>query len=341
MSDWPFSPPLSPMKAQVREQIPVGDWAYEPKWDGFRMLAWSGPEVRLDSRNGRPLLRYLPELTPALERLPAGTVVDGEVVVVIDDRVSFDALGNRIHPAASRVAMLAEQTPAALVAFDLLAHEGDDLRQQPFSERRRRLEGLVAGLGLPWNLSPLTTDPDEAGRWFVEYESAGCDGLVCKRLDQRYVEEKREMVKVKHRRTVDVVIGGYREHKDGGKVGSLLLGMYAPNGQLHFVGHTSGFSEKDRKAIFEQLQPLVGGASFGADVRVPGAESRWSGGKDLSWVPLRNDLVAEVSFDQLAEGRFRHAARFERWRIDKPPEECTLDQIDPPTGAGFDDVVGG
>ena len=268
-------------------------------------------------------------------------MVDGEVVVVIDDSVSFDALGNRIHPAASRVAMLAEETPAALVAFDLLAQDGDDLRQQPFSERRRRLEGLVAGLGAPWNLSPLTTDPDEAGRWFVEYESAGCDGLVCKRLDQRYVEEKREMVKVKHRRTVDVVIGGYREHKDGGKVGSLLLGMYAPNGQLHFVGHTSGFSDKDRKAVFEQLQPLVGGASFGEDVRVPGAESRWTGGKDLSWVPLRNELVAEVSFDQLAEGRFRHGARFERWRIDKPPEECTLDQIDPPEGAGFGEVVGG
>lgn len=327
------------MEARVRATWPQPpDWAYEPKWDGFRAVAWSDP-IRLDSRNQKPLLRYFPELIAALEQLPEGTVVDGEVVVVVDDGLDFDALSQRIHPAESRVTMLAESTPAQLVAFDLLAAEGEDLRGRPFRERRLLLENLVTQLDEPWNLTPSTEDLAVAKQWFTSFEAAGCDGIVAKRLDGRYVGGKREMLKIKHRRTVDCVVGGYREHKDGGKIGSILLGLYARPGELHFIGHCSGFSDQDRVAILHQLAQIRTEESFGEEVRRPGAESRWSGGKDLSWVPVEPGVVVEVSYDQLTGGRFRHATRFERWRPDKDPEECSMDQLVRPEGPGFTDVV--
>jgi ATP-dependent DNA ligase len=335
----PFDPPVRPMEARVRDALPQEPgWAYEPKWDGFRMVAW-GELAQLYSRNQRPLLRYFPELEPALAALPAGAVVDGEIVVVVDRITDFDALQNRIHPAASRIAKLAVQTPAELVAFDLLASKGEDLRARPFAERRARLAVLAGTLPEPWHLTPSTTAVAEAARWFTEFESAGCDGIVAKRLDEAYLEGERAMVKVKHRRTVDVVIGGYRLHKDGGKVGSLLLGLYNPAGQLHFIGHCSGFGEDTRAVLLERLRPLEEHFSFGEDARHPGAPSRWSAGKDLDWTPVRPELVCEVSYDQLTGDRFRHATRFERWRPDKDPEQCTLDQLERPEGPAFSDVV--
>lgn len=327
------------MEARVRDEVPRGDWAFEPKWDGFRAVAWSG-DPRLDSRNRRPLLRYFPELEPALGSLPSGTVVDGEVVVVSDDVLDFDALQNRLHPAASRVAMLAEQTPARLIAFDLLALRGEDLRGAPFGERRSGLESLLPGLAGSWSLTPSTTDRDLALRWFDDFEAAGCDGLVAKRIDGPYVEGKREMVKVKHRRSVDCVVGGYRVHKDGGKIGSILLGLYDSAGELTFVGHCSGFTDHDRAELLRQFESIRTEDSFGEDVRRPGAESRWSAGKDLSWIPVEPGVVVQVSYDQLAGGRFRHATRLERWRPDKDAKQCTIDQLARAQGPGFGDVVG-
>jgi ATP-dependent DNA ligase len=338
MSSWPFEPPISPMEARVRTAWPEDGWAYEPKWDGFRAVAWSD-EIRLDSRNQKPLLRYFPELRAALDQLPTGTVVDGEVVVVTDDGLDFDGLQNRIHPAESRVNMLAETTPAQLISFDLLAHEGTDLRNAPFTERRERLVTVLGELGDSWNLTPSTTDIDEGKRWFDDFEAAGCDGIVAKRLEGAYIESKREMVKIKHRRDVDCVVGGYRIHKDGGKIGSILLGLYNDAGELHFIGHCSGFSNADRVEILELLEQIKSDDSFGDDVRRPGAESRWSAGKDLSWIPVTPGVVAEVSYDQLTGSRFRHATRFERWRPDKDADECTMDQLEHAEGLGFSEVV--
>lgn len=329
------------MEARVREGMPQPPgWAYEPKWDGFRAVAWSG-DVRLDSRNQRPLLRYFPELTGALESLPGGTVVDGEVVVVLGDVLSFDALQNRLHPAESRVNLLADETPAQLVAFDLLADRGEDLRSAPFAERRARLEELGVTLAHPWNLTPSTRDVAEAERWFTEFEAAGCDGIVAKALDKPYVAGKREMIKVKHRRDADCVVGGYRVHKDGDKIGSILLGLYNEDGELHFIGHCSGFSDHDRTEMLRQFEQIRADESFGGEdhVRVPGGESRWSAGKDLSWVPVQPGVVVQVSYDQITGGRFRHATRFERWRPDKEPEQCTMDQLLRPEGPGFSEVV--
>jgi ATP-dependent DNA ligase len=341
MAEHPFPPPITPMEAKVRAGLPEGDWAYEPKWDGFRAVAWSDP-VRLDSRNHKPLLRYFPELAASLEALPAGTVVDGEVVVVSgDDRLDFDALQNRIHPAESRITRLADETPASLVAFDLLADGGADLRAAPFAERRRRLEALLAGLGERWHLTPSTPEREVGERWFHEFEAAGCDGIVAKSLTGPYVEGKREMIKVKHRRTVDCVVGGYRVHKDGKGIGSILLGLY-DGADLHFIGHCSGFADHDRRQILGLLEEIRAEDSFGSpdQVRRPGAESRWSAGKDLSWVPVAPGVVVEVSYDQLTGNRFRHATRFERWRPDKEPEACSMDQLERPRGVGFSAVVG-
>jgi ATP-dependent DNA ligase len=327
------------MEAKVLEDWPKGSFAYEPKWDGFRAVSWSGPEARLDSRNQRPLLRYFPELAVALDQLPAGTVVDGEVVVVINDVTEFDALSQRVHPAASRIKLLSESTPAQLIAFDLLSDSGEDLRHLPFRARRARLEALMEKLAAPWNVTPSTEDETLAHRWFDEFESAGCDGIIAKGLDQPYVHGKRAMIKIKHRRTVDCVVGGYREHKDGGKIGSLLLGLFNDKGELHFIGHCSGFPDTDRVAIFKKMQSMRAEGSFGEEARAPGAISRWTGDKDLSWTPIGGGLVAEISYDQLEEGRFRHATRFHRWRPDKDPEACTLDQLERPEGVGFSQVV--
>ena len=339
-SSWPFAPPLSPMEAKVRDQLPdPPGWAYEPKWDGFRALAWAGGEPRLDSRNTKPLLRYFPELAPALAQLPDGAVVDGEVVVVRDGALDFDALQNRIHPASSRIDLLARETPAELVAFDLLALDGEDLRGRPFAERRRRLEGLAGTLGEPWHLTPQTADVAVAQRWFTDFESAGCDGIVAKGVADSYAEAERRMIKVKHRRDADVVVGGYRVHKQGDRIGSLLLGLYDDAGELHFIGHCSGFGDADRQSILAVLQDFVVEESFGQAARRPGGPSRWSGGKDLSWVPVRPELVCQVSYDQLTGDRFRHATRFERWRPDKEPPECTMAQLERPSGPEFAEVV--
>jgi ATP-dependent DNA ligase len=327
------------MEARTSGRWPAGDFAYEPKWDGFRSLAWSAPEIRLDSRNEKPLLRYFPELEAALLQLPEGTVVDGEIVVVCDDATQFDLLQQRIHPAESRIRRLSEETPAELVAFDLLAVDGEDLRSLPFVERRSRLEELCSTLDHPWHLTPSTHDEATARRWFDEFESAGCDGIIVKDLAGTYQSGKRAMIKIKHRRTVDVVVGGFREHKDGGKIGSLLLGLYTDEGELSFVGHCSGFPDADRAELFQQFSELVADDSFGEGVRVPGAESRWSAGKDLDWTPVVPGVVVEVSYDQLEGQRFRHATRFHRWRPDKNAEDCTMDQLELPEGPGFETVV--
>ena len=327
------------MEAKVSERWPKGDFIYEPKWDGFRSLSWSGPEIRLDSRNERPLLRYFPELAPALEQLPEGTVVDGEIVVVVDEATDFDTLQQRIHPAESRVEMLSEQTPAELVAFDLLAINGEDLRFAPFSERRARLVSLHDQLELPWHLTPQTDSEEVAKRWFDEFEPAGCDGIIAKKPDLTYQHGKRAMIKIKHLRTVDVVVGGFREHKDGGKIGSLLLGLYNEDGDFHFIGHCSGFPDVDRVEIYQRFKELQADGSFDEEARAPGGPSRWSAGKDNAWTPVKPGVVIEVSYDQLEGDRFRHASRFHRWRPDKDAESCTMDQLERPEGAGFREVV--
>lgn len=341
MSEWPIRPPIKPMEARVREAFPSdGGWAFEPKWDGFRALAWSG-EPRLDSRNERPLLRYFPELTPALLALPAGTVVDCEVVVITDHTLDFDALSQRIHPAESRITKLAEETPAQLIAFDVLALRGDDLIAAPYSARREALVPLIHELSAAspaWHLTPATEDLEVARRWFEEFEAAGCDGIVAKRLADRYEPGERRMLKIKQRHTVDVVVGGYRLHKDGDKIGALLLGMYDDNQELHFVGHCSSFSADDRVAMLDQFRRLESGASFGDEARRPEMEHRWSGQRDKSWVPVDPVVVMEVSHDQLSGPRFRHASRFLRWRQDKNPEDCSLAQLDHPSGAGLDAI---
>lgn len=335
----PFAAPVETMEARTSESWPKGDFLYEPKWDGFRCLAWSSPELRLDSRNQRPLLRYFPELSRALESLPEGTVVDSEIVVVVDGVTDFDHLQQRIHPAESRVAMLSRTTPAELVAFDLLAVGGEDLRQLPFRERRRRLESLASTLPDPWHLTPQTADRVTAEDWFTRFESAGCDGIVAKEPELAYQHGRRAMIKIKHRRTVDCVVGGYREHKDGRKIGSLLLGLYDQAGRLHFIGHCSGFPDHDRVAIFEEFRSLATDRSFAAGARTPGGPSRWSGDKDGDWTPVVPGVVVEVSYDQLEGDRFRHATRFHRWRPDKDPAQCTMDQLQRPEGPGFKEVV--
>lgn len=337
---FPFSDPIKPMKARVRERPPEPPgWVYEPKWDGFRVIAWSGPAPRLESRNGKNLLRYFPELRPALAELPEGAVLDGEVVVVRDGVSDFDALQMRIHPAESRINLLAGETPGSLIIFDVLAYGGEDWMGRPYSERRRLLEQVYAGLGDQWYLTPVTNDLAEAERWFHHYEAAGCDGIICKQTDKPYVEDKRNWIKWKHRRTIDCVVGGYRVHKDGDRIGSLLLGLYNDEGQLHFIGHCSGFTDQDRVEILRQFEQLRTADSFGDEVRRPGGESRWTGGKDLSWIPVEPGVVIEISYDQLQEGRFRHATRFLRWRLDKDASECTMDQLERPTGATFEQVV--
>ena len=338
----PVAPPVSPMLARLERTLPEKPGLiYEPKWDGFRCIVFrDGDAVELASRNERPLTRYFPELpAPLRAALPDRAVLDGEIVIAGDAGLDFDALQQRIHPAASRIARLAEETPAAFVAFDLLAEGDDDLRSTPFAERRRRLEALAADLAAPWHLTPQTGDVAVAARWFSDFESAGCDGIVAKGVEDPYAEGERRMVKVKHRRDVDVVVGGYRVHKQGGRIGSLLLGLYDDRGDLHFIGHCSGFGDADRRAILATLEPLVVEESFGGGARQPGGPSRWTGDKDLSWVPVRPELVCQVRYDQLTGDRFRHATRFDRWRPDKELRECTMAQLERPSGPRFSEVV--
>jgi ATP-dependent DNA ligase len=334
------------MLAKLSRELPIKQGlVYEPKWDGFRCIVFrDGDEVVLGSRNERPLTRYFPELLdPVRAQLPERCVVDGEIVIPTPDGLDFDALLQRIHPAESRVRMLAEETPASFVAFDLLALGDDDLRGTPFGERRAKLEKLLKKAKPPIHLTPATDDPVLAQEWFSRFEGAGLDGVVAKPVDGPYLEDKRAMLKVKHDRTADCVVGGFRWHKDGEGVGSLLLGIYDDDGSLHHVGVCTSFSVKRRKELVEELAPLRDGAVEGhpwqawaeaeaqaGDQRLPGGGNRWNRAKDMSWEPLRAERVVEVAYDNLQGDRFRHATHFVRWRPDRDPTSCTYDQLERP-----------
>jgi ATP-dependent DNA ligase len=336
----PFDPPLEPMLARAAPEIPrEGSWLYEPKWDGFRAVIFrDGGHVHIASRNALALERYFPELIqPLQEALPDRAIVDGEIVIATDHGLDFDALQQRIHPAASRVRMLAEKTPASVVLFDILAEDTDDLRQRSLEERRTRLLAAIKSSPIV-GVTPQTTDVDEATTWFTRYEGAGLDGVVAKNPAGIYEPGERRWTKIKHLRTVDCVVGGYRVAKDGKGIGSLLLGLYDGEGALHHVGHTSSFDAAERRAILEQLQPLVGGDSFGHG-RTPGGPSRWQSAADSSYTSVSPDLVCEVSFDHLQSGRFRHASRFLRWRPDKAPRSCDFDQLSPPEAFALKDIL--
>ena len=323
------------MLAKLTPAIPEGPgWHYEPKWDGFRCLVFfDGREAYLQSRDLKPLGRYFPELEERLiALLPRPLVLDGEVVIMGPNGLDFDALQLRLHPAASRVRKLAAETPSSFVAFDLLADGDEDLRPQPFEERRVRLESALANVPAPVHLTPATRDAAVARDWFDRFEGAGLDGVIAKPLDGAYQPGVRAMAKIKHLRTVDTVVAGYRWNKgeEGRSVGSLLLGLHDEQGVLHHVGHTSSFKAEEKRALAKTLAPYVTDdetAGFGQG-RTPGAPSRWSTGKDTSWVRLRPALVCEVTFDYLQGPRFRHAATFRRWRTDKPPGACTFDQLE-------------
>lgn len=347
-------PPVRPMLAKAVHELPLGDdLLYEPKWDGFRCLIFrDGDEVILGSRNDKALTRYFPELIgPIRNQLPDRIVVDGEIVVATAHGLDFDQLGQRIHPAESRIARLSVETPASFVAFDLLALDETDLRPLLFADRRRLLETVFDGVTRPLHLTPATIDPVTAADWFSRFEGAGFDGVIAKPSGGQYQENKRVQWKVKHLRTADMVVAGYRWHKESG-VGSMLLGLHGTDGRLHHVGVCSAFSVARRLELVDELAPYVeggidghpwsdwaeqaapgngpaDGTGNGNGQRMPGAPSRWSGQRELDWVPLRIELVVEVAYEGLQNGnRLRHPARFVRWRPDKTPVECRYDQLD-------------
>jgi ATP-dependent DNA ligase len=342
------------MLAKLVRELPEGpEFSFEPKWDGFRSIVFrDGPEIELASRNERPLTRYFPELlTPLLEQLPPRIVLDGEIVIAGPDGLDFDALLQRIHPAKSRIQMLASTTPAAFVAFDVLAEGDRSLLSTPFGERRRILEQLLSGCAPPLYLTPATRDRSLAADWFQRFEGAGLDGVIAKSLDLPYLPGKREMYKVKHARTADCVVGGFRAHATGG-VGSLLLGLFDDAGVLHHVGVATGFTAKARRDLESELAPLQEGALDGHPwanwrneeahdgKRMPGGASRWAGKRDTSWQPLRPTLVAEVAYDHLQGERFRHATRFVRFRLDREPSSCTYAQLEVAPPAELAQVFG-
>ncbi|MFE6255093.1 ATP-dependent DNA ligase [Agromyces sp. NPDC057865] len=350
--DLPVMPPVAPMLSKSVKEIPdVGH--VEPKWDGFRTIVFKdGDEIELGSRNERPMTRYFPELVEALrENLPERCVVDGEIILAIDGRLDFDALQQRIHPADSRVRMLAERAPASFVGFDLLAIGDEDLMGRPFVERRTRLEEALAAASDPVFLTPATADLAEARDWFVRFEGAGLDGVVAKPLDGTYQPDKRTMFKVKHERTADCVVAGFRWHKTGGIIGSLLLGLYGDDGRLHHVGVAASFPMAKRKSLVAELEPYVADdlsqhpwgewadQEAHASTRMPGAVSRWSAGKNLSFVPLRPELVVEVAYEKMEGDRFRHTAQFRRWRPDRTPESCTYEQLESPDDLELSEIL--
>ncbi|MEZ0091708.1 ATP-dependent DNA ligase [Streptacidiphilus sp. EB129] len=351
--DLPVMPPVKPMLAKAVATIPPG-MLYEAKWDGFRAIVHrDGPETVIGSRSGKPLTRYFPELVRVLEaQLPQRCVVDGEIILVTGDRLDFDALTERIHPADSRVRLLAERTPASFVAFDLLALDDRGLLDQPQRERRAALERTLADALPPLHLAPATLDQALAQQWFRQYEGAGLDGIVAKPLDQPYRPDQRLMFKIKHERTADCVVAGYREHKSGPVVGSLLLGLHDAEGRLQHVGVCASFPMRRREELARELAPLRMDPADGhpwadwadadaqASGRMPGATSRWTGGKDLSWVPLRPELVCEVGYDHMQGDRFRHTTQFRRWRPDREPAGCGYDQLDEPVRYDLADVLG-
>ena len=346
----PFPPPIEPMLAKASDGLPDGDgWLFEPKWDGFRAIVFrDGDEMLIQSRDLKPLDRYFPELAEPLKAsLPDRCVLDGEVVISRSGALDFEALLLRIHPAASRVKMLAAESPASFVAWDLLALGGEDLRAIPQGERRARLETALARAAPPVHLTPATRDRAIAAEWFDRFEGAGLDGIVAKRLDAPYQPGKRAMLKIKHQRTADCVVAGFRWHKNGPgtHIGSLLLGLFDDDGTLHHVGITSSFTWDRRAALVEELALLREralndhpwrewaewsrqGDADASGQRLPGATSRWNRGKDLSWEPLRIERAVEVAYDHLQGTRFRHATTFKRWRPDKQPAECRYDQLE-------------
>ena len=357
-------PPVQPMLAKSVKGIPDpekfgGGLLFEPKWDGFRCIVFrDGDEVELTSRNTKPLTRYFPELVAAIKaQLPERCVLDGEVFVAVGDRLEFEVLQERIHPAKSRVDMLSEKTPAGFVAFDLLALGDESYVDRPLSERRAGLERALGHLGSggPCYLTRTTTDPGEAERWFEHFEGAGLDGVVAKPLDAPYSQNGRTMLKIKHARTADVVVAGYREHKTSTPerplLGSLLLGLYA-DGELQHVGVAASFTEVRRAELIEELQELVVPIEdhpwgrwqeflTANPDRVPGTQSRWSQGKDLSFTPLRPERVLEVGYEHMEGRRFRHTAQFKRWRSDRDPESCGYEQLDEPVSYDLGEVLSG
>jgi ATP-dependent DNA ligase len=357
----PVNPPVAPMLAKPVKQIPEGSYSFEPKWDGFRSVIFrDGDEVEIGSRNERPLTRYFPELVAAVRsNLPPRCVIDGEIVIPDAEgrRLDFDALLQRIHPAASRVALLAGQTPAHIVAFDLLAEGDVDYMERPFAERRAALEQALAAASAPVHLTPATTDRDLAQGWFRQFEGAGLDGIVAKPLAGAYQPDKRVMFKVKHERTADCVVAGYRLHKGSeDAVGSLLLGLHTDSGVLASVGVIGAFPLARRKELFAELQPLVttfeghpwnwAGGEAGTAGRAPGARtpreaeaSRWNAGKDLSFIPLRPERVVEVRYDHMEGNRFRHTTQFVRWRPDRDPRSCTYAQLEEPVSYDLGQVL--
>ena len=345
--------PVAPMLAKLARELPRGDhWSYEPKWDGFRCIVFrDGDEIELGSRNERPLTRYFPELIgPLRAALPDQAVIDGEIVIMTERGLDFDQLSQRIHPAASRIEKLAAQTPAAFVVFDLLALDRD-LRDEPFDTRRELLEAALTPNAAVL-LTPRTRDPESAAVWFDQFEGAGLDGLVVKDVAGTYQPGERGWLKVKHLRTADCAVGGFRWHKDGAGVGSLLLGLFDDDGVLHHVGVASSFSAKVRGQLADELEPYRADALDGhpwADwaaaepvdgQRRPGAVSRWNATKDLSWEPVRLELVAEVAYEHMQGDRFRHTARFQRWRPDREPSSCTYEQLDRPVPVALRAVFG-
>jgi ATP-dependent DNA ligase len=341
---FPIDPPIEPMLSKLAEGLPEGDeWLFEPKWDGFRAIVFrAGDAVYIQSRDCRPLDRYFPELDAVFRKsLPPRVVLDGEIVIAGPHGLDFDALQLRLHPAASRVAKLAAATPASFVAFDLLGEGSEDLRPRPQADRRKRLEQALAGISGSVHLTPCTRRRELAREWFHRFEGAGLDGVIAKHEEAPYQPGKRVMVKVKHTRTADCVVAGFRWHKHGPGtlVGSLLLGLYDAKGALHHLGVTSSFTNAARRQLAEELEPLRKDALADhpwrawAEVmdgaqRMPGGQSRWSQGKDLSWEPLRIERVCEVKYDHLQGDRFRHATTFLRWRPDKRPADCRYDQLE-------------
>jgi len=344
----PFGPPLAPMLSRAADGLPGGDgWLFEPKWDGFRALVFrDGDEILLQSRDEKPMNRYFPELVaPLAAALPERCVIDGEIVIVGAAGLDFEALLLRIHPAASRVKLLAAQAPASFVVWDLVALGDEDLREAPLAARRQRLEQVLARAAAPVHLSPATRDRALAEDWFQRFEGAGLDGVMAKRLDSPYRVGERTMLKVKHARTADCVVAGFRWHKKGPgtMVGSLLLGLYDDEHTLHHVGVVAAFADAVRRQLVAELAPLREKALDGhpwrdwaeaqddasaTGQRLPGATSRWNRGKDLSWEPLRPERVCEVAYDHMQGSRFRHGAQFLRWRPDRRPEDCRYDQLE-------------
>jgi ATP-dependent DNA ligase len=343
-------PPVAPMLAKpynpgkTGDVLPPGDLFFEPKWDGFRAVVFrDGDEIEIGSRHDRPLTRYFPELAAELAaQLPARCVVDGEVVIATPEGLDFDALQQRIHPAVSRINRLAAETPASFVAFDLLALDDRSFLNEPLRQRRAALEAALAGVRPPVHVTPLTTDRDQARDWFVRFEGAGLDGVIAKDPDGVYEPDRRVQLKVKHKRTADCVVAGYRVHKSGDGVGSLLLGLFDDDVVLHHVGVAASFTAVKRVELFEFLQPYREGSDdhpwkdwtdhvrdeSAAGQRMPGGFSRWNVDKDLSFTPVRCELVAEVAYENLLNNRLRHGARFQRWRPDREPSSCTYAQLD-------------